>query len=173
MSDARSDSVDAAREALARARAASRQRPGVGSAAPGRRPAPESRSGPGPDSRDPATLGDSVARLLRERGWEQATAVGGLTANWADIVGPEIAEHVRPETFEPAPDGHGLLLVLRADSSAWATTMRLLLPQVRTRVDEELGPGTVRDISILGPAAPSWKHGRLHVPGRGPRDTYG
>jgi predicted nucleic acid-binding Zn ribbon protein len=166
-----SDQVDAAREALARARAASRQRPSAPSS--GRRPAPEARSGPGPDSRDPATLGDSVARLLRDRGWEQATAVGGLTANWAEIVGSEIAEHVRPETFEPAPDGRGLLLVLRADSSAWATTMRLLLPQVRARVDEELGAGTVRDISVLGPAAPSWKHGRLHVPGRGPRDTYG
>jgi predicted nucleic acid-binding Zn ribbon protein len=166
-----SDQVDAAREALARARAASRQRPAAPSSA--RRPAREARSGPGPDSRDPATLGDSVARLLRDRGWEQATAVGGLTANWAEIVGAEIAEHVRPETFEPAPDGRGLLLVLRADSSAWATTMRLLLPQVRARVDEELGAGTVRDISILGPAAPSWKHGRLHVPGRGPRDTYG
>jgi predicted nucleic acid-binding Zn ribbon protein len=171
------DQVDAAREALARARAASRQRPdnagGRRGGAGQRRTEPDARSGPGPDGRDPQTLGASVSRLLRERGWEEATAVGGLTARWAEIVGQEIAEHVRPETFEPAPDGRGLLLVLRADSSAWATTMRLLLPQVRSRVDEELGAGTVRDISILGPAAPSWKHGRLHVPGRGPRDTYG
>ncbi len=168
-----SDQVDAAREALARARAASRHRPSAPSSGGIRRSGPDPRSGPGPDGRDPQTLGDSVSRLLRERGWEQATAVGGLTSRWAEIVGPEIAEHVAPETFEQAPDGRGLILVLRADSSAWATTLRLLLPQIRSRIDEELGSGTVRDITILGPAAPSWKHGRLHVRGRGPRDTYG
>nr|NLD40552.1 DUF721 domain-containing protein [Actinomycetales bacterium] len=26
---------------------------------------------------------------------------------------------------------------------------------------------------VLGPKAPSWKHGIRSVPGRGPRDTYG
>jgi len=63
--------------------------------------------------------------------------------------------------------------VLRADSTAWATTIQYMLPAVRTRIDAELGSGTVREITVLGPAAPSWKHGRLRVPGRGPRDTYG
>ena len=51
--------------------------------------------------------------------------------------------------------------------------MRTMLPTLRSRIDAELGAGAVRDISVLGPAAPSWKHGRLHVKGRGPRDTYG
>lgn len=173
--------IDAAKEALARARAAARQAPpastrstwaGSGSGRP-RRSGADVRSGPGPDQRDPQTIGSSIDRLMRDRGWEQSTAVGGLTGRWAEIVGADVAEHVVPETFEPAPDGRGLVLVLRADSTAWTTTMRLMLPTIRSRIDAELGPGTVRDISILGPAAPSWKHGRLHVPGRGPRDTYG
>ena len=43
----------------------------------------------------------------------------------------------------------------------------------KMKPQDELGPGTVRDITVLGPAAPSWKHGKLHVKGRGPRDTYG
>jgi predicted nucleic acid-binding Zn ribbon protein len=170
--------IDAAKEALARARAASRAATGSGTDARAtrtRRARPDDarRSGPGPDARDPQLLGSSVERLMRDRGWEQPTAVGGLTGRWAEIVGPDVAEHVVPETFDRSPDGRGLILVLRADSTAWATTMRLLLPQVRARIDAELGAGTVRDISVLGPAAPSWKHGRLHVPGRGPRDTYG
>jgi predicted nucleic acid-binding Zn ribbon protein len=29
------------------------------------------------------------------------------------------------------------------------------------------------ELSIKAPGAPSWKHGRRSVPGRGPRDTYG
>ena len=169
--------IDAAKEALARARAASRSvapDPRARSSTGARRRSQDSwRSGPGPDDRDPALLGSSVERLMRERGWEQPTAVGGLTGRWAEIVGSDVAEHVVPETFERSPDGRGLLLVLRADSTAWSTTMRLLLPQIRARIDDELGAGTVRDISVLGPAAPSWKHGRLHVKGRGPRDTYG
>lgn len=168
--------VDAAKEALARARAASSAagRSGASrSGSPRRTPPTERRSGPGPDGRDPVPLGSSVERLLRERGWEQPTAAGGLTGRWVEIVGPDVAEHVLVETFEPAPDGRGLLLVLRADSTAWATTLQYMLPTLRTRIDAELGSGAVRDITVLGPAAPSWKHGRLRVQGRGPRDTYG
>lgn len=166
--------VDAAKEALARARAAAAAAPYVaprrGST---RRPTPPTASGSGPDARDPRLLGASVDALLRERGWTESAAVGGLTGRWADIVGADVAEHVVPETFEQAPDGRGLVLVLRADSTAWATTLQYMLPALRTRIDEELGAGTVRDISVLGPAAPSWRHGRLSAPGRGPRDTYG
>jgi predicted nucleic acid-binding Zn ribbon protein len=163
--------IDAAKHALAQARAAARQAPAQ---RPVRRaPMASQASGSGPDARDPALLGSAVARLMAERGWERPTAVGGLTGRWAEIVGPELAEHVVPETFEPAADGSGLRLVLRADSTSWATSLRMLLPQIRARIDAELGVGTVRDISILGPAAPSWKHGTFTVRGRGPRDTYG
>ena len=175
-----SSGSDAAKEALARARAAAGSAQAASRATGGpnratrRRPStPGSYSGSGPDGRDPQLFGQSLERMLRERGWEQPTAVGGLTGRWAEIVGPDVAEHVVPETFEPAPDGRGLLLVLRADSSAWAYTMRTLLPDLRRRIDHELGPGAVRDITVLGPAAPSWKHGRFHIKGRGPRDTYG
>ncbi len=175
-STAEDATVDAAKEALARARAAAAAAPrptttprrGTGS-----RPVAPTSSGSGPDARDPRLLGPSVEALLRERGWTESAAVGGLTGRWADIVGADVAEHVVPETFEQAPDGRGLLLVLRADSSAWATTLQYMLPALRGRIDEELGAGTVADISILGPAAPSWRHGRLSAPGRGPRDTYG
>jgi predicted nucleic acid-binding Zn ribbon protein len=167
--------VDAAKEALARARAAAAAAPRtpVPRRRTGSRPVAPSVSGSGPDARDPRLLGASVEALLRERGWTESAAVGGLTGRWADIVGADVAEHVVPETFEQAPDGRGLLLVLRADSTAWATTLQYMLPALRTRIDDELGAGTVADISILGPAAPSWRHGRLSAPGRGPRDTYG
>jgi predicted nucleic acid-binding Zn ribbon protein len=163
--------IDAAKQALARARAAASS--GAAARPATSRRTPEVRSSASADARDPQLLGVSVDRLLRDRGWTQSAAVGGLTGRWADIVGAEVAEHVRPETFEAAPDGRGLVLVLRADSSSWATSLTYLLASVRARIDSELGAGTVRDITILGPAAPSWKHGRLSAPGRGPRDTYG
>jgi predicted nucleic acid-binding Zn ribbon protein len=51
--------------------------------------------------------------------------------------------------------------------------MKLLLPNLEKRLEEQIGIGRLSEIKILGPAAPSWKHGLRSVPGRGPRDTYG
>lgn len=127
----------------------------------------DTRSGPGPDDRDPQALGDVVGRMVAERGWEEPVAVGGAIARWAEIVGPETAAHVRPESFE------GGVLVVACDSTAWATQMRLLAPALVKRLNEELTDGTVTRVKVLGPTAPSWRKGPLSAPGRGPRDTYG
>jgi predicted nucleic acid-binding Zn ribbon protein len=164
-----SDRVDAAAEAIARARNHSRSQP----VQQNRNSQTSVPTATGPDLRDPTLVSSALAHLLRDRGWERQTAVGGLIGRWHEIVGADIADHVVPESFQPAPDGNGMVLVLRADSTAWATSLRLLLPAVRSRIDAEVGTGTVRDISILGPAAPSWRHGKFTVQGRGPRDTYG
>jgi predicted nucleic acid-binding Zn ribbon protein len=86
---------------------------------------------------------------------------------WAAIVGPEVAAHATPQAFE---DGE---LVVAADSTAWATQIRLLAPTLLARLAEELGAGVVTSVTVRGPSAPSWKKGLLAVRGRGPRDTYG
>ena len=118
-------------------------------------------------SRDPQPLGTAVDRLVVEQDWTDDLLAAGLIADWAHIVGPELAEHVTPEAFDP----QSRRLHLRADSTAWATQVRLLLPTLRERIAQEVGP--VGSIEIAGPAAPSWVRGPRHVPGRGPRDTYG
>lgn len=117
--------------------------------------------------RDPALLADAVDGLLAERGWTAASAAATVQARWPEIVGADLADHVTPESFA---DGR---LVLRAESTAWATQVRLLLPQLRQAIDRAVGTGVVADISVVGPQAPSWSAGPRRVPGRGPRDTYG
>jgi predicted nucleic acid-binding Zn ribbon protein len=62
---------------------------------------------------------------------------------------------------------------VRCDSTAWATQLRLLANSLLKTFDEKLGHGVVTVIKVLGPAAPSWRHGARRVAGRGPRDTYG
>jgi predicted nucleic acid-binding Zn ribbon protein len=172
-----------ARQALAAARAEAKRRglrPGrvappadrgedPGSGTPPRRWRADldERSGAHPDDRDPQLLGDTVDRLVAERGWETDSAVGAVMGRWPQIVGPEVAEHVAPVAFA---DG---ALVLAADSSAWATQMRLLAPTLLARLATELGAGTVTSVDVRGPSAPSWTRGRFTVRGRGPRDTYG
>ncbi len=109
-----------------------------------------------------------MSRLVAEHGWATEVAVHGMFSRWGELVGPEVAQHCRPEQFVDAR------LVVRADSTAWATQMRLLVPTVLQRLHDEIGPETVERIDVRGPQAPSWRHGKFTVrDGRGPRDTYG
>lgn len=133
----------------------------------------EQRSGAAPDERDPATLSLVMDRFIINRGWDLQVATSKLKAQWPAIVGQDVSAHVAIESFELHSSGRTGALVLRADSTAWATQMRFLLPTLRETLAEILGAGQVTEITILGPVAPSWNHGQRRVKGRGPRDTYG
>lgn len=146
-----------------------------GAGAPARRRKPGARrwrpdaqvSGAHPDERDPQLLDSMVGRLVSDHGWEVDLRVHGIFGRWAELVGEEIAAHSTPESFA---DGK---LVVRTDSTAWATQLTLLAATVVRRLNQELGNGTVTLLDVLGPHGPSWTKGRLTVKGRGPRDTYG
>jgi predicted nucleic acid-binding Zn ribbon protein len=146
---------------------------------PGRRGRPRrtdpTASGAHPDDRDPQLLDHTIGRLIADQGWGTDVRVHGVFSRWEHLVGHEVAQHCRPETFTPGDraDGGGTL-VIRTDSTAWATQMKLLAPTALRRLNEELGDGTVTMIEVLGPHLPSWKKGPRSVRGgRGPRDTYG
>lgn len=176
---------DPVRLALNRVRAAARERglrPGSPGAPPGSAAAQRAasraaargdgagplRSGARPDARDPQLIGTGIDRLVTDRGWQAPVAVGGVIGRWAAVVGEEIAAHCHPETFS---DG---VLTVRADSTTWATQLRLLVPTIMRRLTEEVGEGVVDRIVVQGPNAPSWRKGAWVAPGGvGPRDTYG
>lgn len=125
-------------------------------------------SGAHPDERDPQLLDTTVGRLVDDHGWAVDLRVHGVFGRWAELVGAEVAQHCTPESFN---DGK---LLVRTDSTAWATQLRLLAPTVVRRLNEELGHGTVTLIEVAGPHLPNWKKGPRSVrDGRGPRDTYG
>jgi predicted nucleic acid-binding Zn ribbon protein len=88
-------------------------------------------------------------------------------SNWSTLVGGDIAEHTKPVALE------GGALTVQAESTAWATQLRLLQRQILKRIADGVGNDVVRRIKVQGPAAPCWRYGPRHVPGRGPRDTYG
>jgi predicted nucleic acid-binding Zn ribbon protein len=154
---------DLVRAALAEAKAASR--------AKGNSPRKASRRGAGlprsGDARDPMLFGTAIKKLVNERGWEDTTTAAGVLANWAQVVGPEIADHCQPVSLV---DGE---LVLVAESTAWATQLRLLTKTLLARVREHAGEGVARKVVVRGPVQPDWRKGPRRVQGRGPRDTYG
>lgn len=167
--------MDLVRRALEEARAAAREQgKDVGQ---GRRPAVNRRaakpgarrrwSGPGPDSRDPQPLGRLARDIADTRGWSPRVAEGAVFAQWAEVVGAQIAEHAEPTALR---DG---VLSVTAESTAWATQLRMVQSQLLAKIAATVGDGVVTSLRITGPTAPSWRKGPRHISGRGPRDTYG
>jgi predicted nucleic acid-binding Zn ribbon protein len=126
-----------------------------------------SAAGPDPSS-DPQLIGPILSDYVADRGWDTSLAHARVFAEWAALVGAEVAAHCRPESLQ---DGQ---LRIAAESTAWATQLRLLSSTLLARLVAELGPDIVTRLHITGPTGPSWKHGTWSVHGaRGPRDTYG
>jgi hypothetical protein len=180
-----------AAEALAQAKADARGRgelpsgfcrqPGPGNTDDSERgglsaPGQDDQPGPGgasarargrPRREDPQPLLSAIDGLLDTRGWQQQAAMGSVFGRWAEIVGQDLAAHTRPDSFA---DGE---LAVIADSTAWATQVRLLAPVLLRRLNDELGAGSVRRVKVRGPAPPR-QRGAWRVPGsKGPGDTYG
>jgi predicted nucleic acid-binding Zn ribbon protein len=124
-------------------------------------------SGPGPDSRDPQLLGSATLDLARTRGWSTRVAEGSVFWQGEAVVGDQIAEHAMPSSLA---DG---VLTIEAESTAWATQLRMVQAQVLAKIAAAVGDGVVTSLKIVGPKAPTWRKGKLHIQGRGPRDTYG
>ncbi|UQU68324.1 DciA family protein [Couchioplanes caeruleus] len=124
-------------------------------------------SGPGPDPRDPQLFGAVLERILKQRGWQKPAAEATVFGAWEKVVGSDIAKHSRPVKLD---DG---VLTVEAESTAWATQLRLLAATLLRSIAAEVGHNVVKRLNIHGPAAPSWNRGPRRVQGRGPRDTYG
>jgi predicted nucleic acid-binding Zn ribbon protein len=98
--------------------------------------------------RDPMLVGEALDHLVAERGWETNIRDAEVVARFAAIVGPDIAAHASPRSFDDAT------LVIQATDNAWATELRLLTPQLLARFADVLGPDTVAAIQVTGPTPP-------------------
>jgi predicted nucleic acid-binding Zn ribbon protein len=166
--------MDLVRRTLEEARGAARVQGkdvGRGRGSPLRRIAGAGRrrswSGPGPDSRDPQLLGAASQDLARSRGWSARVAEGSVFGRWPSVVGEQIAAHASPTSLR---DG---ALTISAETTAWATQLRMVQSQLLAKIAAAVGEGVVTSLKFIGPVAPSWRKGRYHIAGRGPRDTYG
>lgn len=153
--------LDAARARRQAARSPGSGRPG------GSRRRRRGYSGPGPDPRDPQLFGTLLAKLVKARGWERPAAEATVFGSWPAVVGADVAAHCRPVRLEAGE------LTIEAESTAWATQLRLLAGRLLAGIAGHVGHGVVTRLRIHGPAAPSWARGPRRVRGPGPGDTYG
>ena len=95
-------------------------------------------------------------------------AEGSVFGQWAD--GRRRADRRARRTRPSLRDG---VLTVEAESTAWATQLRMVQAQLLAKIAAAVGDGVVTSLKIVGPAAPTWRKGKCTSPGRGPRDTYG
>jgi len=111
-------------------------------------------------ARDPKRLGELVEEMVELEGWQDHLSVADLVVRWDQMVGAVNAQHCRPAGFDRG------VLTIQADSSAWASAIRLALGAIHGRIDQEVGPGLVSQIKVRGPAGPPGVQGRWRVKGR-------
>lgn len=129
-------------------------------------------SGAGPDGRDPRPLTESMSDVVADQGWSDSLSLHAITGQWPEIVGEDVARHTTPSMTMAG------VLVITCSSSAWAAQLEMLLPRIRERIaawsaTQTEARGVPTEIRVVGPHAPTWRHGPRVVRGRGPRDTYG
>jgi len=90
---------------------------------------------PDPYGRDhgPRPIDASLDAVSKKLGVDDARGLGRLFAHWEEVVGPAMAEHVRPTRLDREA------LVVSVDHPAWATQVRLLGEDLLDRVTERTG----------------------------------
>jgi predicted nucleic acid-binding Zn ribbon protein len=117
---------------------------------------------------DPQALSSVLSELIAKRDWRQGIAEGTLFTEWSSVVGAEVGAHTTPLTLV---DG---LLTIQTSSTAWATQIRLIAPELLKKIAASAPGALVEELAVLGPNTPNWKKGiRTIKNSRGPRDTYG
>jgi predicted nucleic acid-binding Zn ribbon protein len=89
-----------------------------------------------------APVGQGLRAMAARRHWQSHLAAGDLQAVWEQIVGPQLAGHTAPLRLQ------GGVLVLSASSPLWAAEVRQLARMITERINERMGAGTVRQVTV-------------------------
>ena len=109
------------------------------------------RAADGSRAPTPTTATPSCSRASWP-GWSATAAGRSPCGCGASSPGGPSWSATRSPTTAPRSRSPTARLVVRTDSTAWATQLKLLTPTVVRRLNEELGHGTVPLIEVLGPA---------------------
>lgn len=89
-------------------------------------------------------VGEALEGYLTKSGLGPRIAQAQLIADWATLVGPQIAAVTTAESV--APDG---TLFVRVATSAWMNELQLMTPDIMARVNAGRGAGRITTIRWL------------------------
>jgi predicted nucleic acid-binding Zn ribbon protein len=99
-------------------------------------------------SEEPHEIGAVLEGLLGQRPWAAGMSLGELGRRWGSVVGDRLSQETAPVALE------GGVLLIRASSTAWGAQIRFLASEIRTRANNVLGGGPVRDVKVTVDAGP-------------------
>jgi predicted nucleic acid-binding Zn ribbon protein len=82
---------------------------------------------------EPMPLSVSLDGVVKSLRGPSRRAVAGLFGRWAEAVGEQVAEHVRPVKLDAG------VLSVEVDDPAWATQVKFLAPTIIARLAEVAG----------------------------------
>ena len=91
---------------------------------------------------DPQPIAGALDRVLKGLGTPGTAAIKTVFSHWGELVGNEVASHVRPVSLD-----RGCLLVA-VDAPGWATRFRYGQATLLAHLAEELGEGVVTRIDV-------------------------
>ena len=94
--------------------------------------------------RTPTAVGEALQSYLARSGLGPRSAQAQVIADWATLVGAQIAAVTTPESI--APDG---TLFVRVATSAWRNELQLMMPDLMARVNAGRGKGRIKTIRWL------------------------
>jgi len=106
-----------------------------------------SRGNTSAKSRDPQLIGDALTEFVDNVGWQQPKALANLHSQFEHVVGAETAAHLVIERFENKE------LILRADSTSWATQLKYLTPVLLEKLQAAAPELSIKSVKVLPPAA--------------------
>jgi predicted nucleic acid-binding Zn ribbon protein len=92
----------------------------------------------------PIAVGEALQGYLTRSGLGSRIAQAQVIAEWATLVGPQIAAVTTPESV--TPDG---TLFVRVATSAWRNELQLMMPDLMARVNAGRGAGRIKTIRWL------------------------
>jgi predicted nucleic acid-binding Zn ribbon protein len=83
--------------------------------------------------KDPVPITTSIDSIMSSLRGTDRVQIGGVFGRWADAVGENIADHVRPVRLDQR------VLTVEVDEAAWATQVKFLSANIIQRLQEVAG----------------------------------
>jgi len=94
--------------------------------------------------RAPTPVGEALKSYLTRSGLGVRLGQAQVVAEWARLVGPQVAAVTSAEMV--SPDG---TLFVRVATSAWRNELQLMMPELMARVNAGRGAGRIKTIRWL------------------------
>jgi predicted nucleic acid-binding Zn ribbon protein len=91
----------------------------------------------------PVAVGEALAEIGAQLGLPPPGVLGPLLAQWPNVVGASVSEHARIRSLRRG------VLTIAVDAAPWATELRYLEHELRTRAAAIIGADAVREVRVV------------------------